>query len=100
MPGWQLKWFAEETASSRHVCGAADILQDYTPAALQPLIGQQLGTAVYIIARLAFLASVLTLYPLMVCLFVTSATWHAAHTLDSIHSVVCRCFPHVTGCCA
>ena len=44
----------------------ADILQDYTPAALEPLVGARLGGAIYVIARLSFLASVVTLFPLMV----------------------------------
>lgn len=44
----------------------ADILHNYTPKALQHLVGRDIGLLIYVVARLSFLASVVTLFPLMV----------------------------------
>lgn len=44
-----------------------DVLHNFTPAELRPLLGEFPGTALYIIVRLSFLVSVLSLYPIMVC---------------------------------
>ena len=44
----------------------ADILHNYTPKALQHLVGHDIGLLIYVVARLSFLTSVVTLFPLMV----------------------------------
>ena len=44
----------------------ADILHNYTPKALQHLVGHGTSLLIYILARLSFLVSVVTLFPLMV----------------------------------
>lgn len=47
----------------------SDVLHNFTPQGLQPFLGQSLGTAFFILVRLSFLVSVLSLFPIMVSIF-------------------------------
>ena len=64
--------YRAQTSRSRRPSAAvtpvhcADILHNYTPQALGHLVGHGTGLLVYILARLSFLVSVVTLFPLMV----------------------------------
>lgn len=44
----------------------SDVLHNFTPENLEPFLGSDIGTVLFIMVRLSFLVSVLSLFPLMV----------------------------------